>query len=223
MSPGTVKEITSKYLSLTSITFAALSSPTPCSLLPLTNLCANACSCRPGENIFFLPWRSMQRKASVAGPLKLSGKRLRNTCFLCFLIFFPNPLPRFCERKIPESQGQLTCHCSISKNPIHSHWKWEWCELGFVAQSFMPLNTNARGGMRRKSKEEDAKRSREETHRSCQFLGQAQRNQEQPQSEMGGRVSNMGYLRLQGPASVHRPQPVFAVCPHFSAMTEVQI
>ena len=85
--------------------------------------------------------------------------------------------------------------------------------------------------MERGSREEEGKGSGEETHRSCQFFGQAQRNQEQPQPETGGTVSNMGslgsgVLRLSmgslGSGVLRlsiAPDPFLLPAPTFSAMT----
>lgn len=73
--------------------------------------------------------------------------------------------------------------------------------------------------MERGSREEEGKGSGEETHRSGQFLGQAQRNQEQPQPETGGTVSNMGSLGSGVLCLSIAPDPFLLPAPTFSAMT----
>lgn len=105
LSPGTVKGLTSKYLSLTPTTFAALSSPTPCALLPLSNLCANSCSCIPRKTTFLLPWRWMQRKASDVSHLNSSRKGSETFISCVFYFYFPNPLQSFGTEICPSSKG----------------------------------------------------------------------------------------------------------------------
>lgn len=46
----------------------------------------------------------MQRKASDVSPLKSSGNRLGNVCLLCLVLLFSQPVTKFWDRKMPESQ-----------------------------------------------------------------------------------------------------------------------
>lgn len=100
----TPKKKKKKKTSLTSIAFAVLPSPIFCVLLPLSNVCANSCSCRPGKNTFLLPCRSIQRKASDVSHIKSSRKTLRNVCLLCLLLLFSQPLTKFWDLTMPESR-----------------------------------------------------------------------------------------------------------------------
>lgn len=139
---------------------------------------------------------------------------MRASCV--FYFYFPNPLRSFGTERCLSPKGiSLALSYSFLRTPLTPSRNENDVNSVSWRNPLQPPYTNTRGGMGRRSKEEEGKGSGDETHRSCQFLGQAQRNQEKPQPETGGRVNNMGSLGSGVLRLPIDPRPLFAACPNF--------
>lgn len=116
-------------------------------------------------------------------------------CLLCLLLLFSPRIRKFCGRRCLSHQGISVTLCYPSlRTPLTPTIKESDGSSVSQCNLRQPPNTNTGAGMKRGFKGGGGRGIGKETHGSCQFLSQAQRNQEQPQPETGGRVSNMDSL-----------------------------